>query len=1202
MRKIFLLITISFFNCLFGQLEPKSIKSPDVSAIEKYGKYGVSLSTGTVNVNIPLYQTNIKDSQLDLNLNYDTSGLKISEPAGITGMNWTLQQPGVISRNIKGIKDEFKSTTVNGRGHFYEYTALDIPNIETQTVYDSFESAFYPGDSQDLEPDIFSFTVMGKSGKFFLGQDGVWKVQSDHNFNVIINESDFVRPFNYYPAVKTVNYDYNGNPMEADVSSDGLVIGKITMIDDLGTQYIFGSSTNSIEYTANNFFYQKKGSEINSTAWYLDEVKDRTGETLFLFSYERDKPIARFYNNVDHPNKDYLYKLLSGSIISPIYLSAINTKNENVIFEYSDRNDLSFANEANIEYKFQKIKTDNGTQVDPNWPDKLFFLYTNFNQNSAAQLNSSVYVNWANASSLLKWKKLDKIVIKNTNGLIKREIILEYIEKPTERLFLTKVKFKNNSTEYSYKIKYNNGNGYEYNFDGSLPNYLWLRKNIFDNYSSTGIGNDNSTLCYIDCGGFDNDNLVKKGSLLKIIYPTGGFTYFDFEQNIFSKFLQKSGSSLNILQSSKRKGGGLRIKKIVNFPDINSTKRETIYYDYSLDDYNSSGILSIDANFLEPTNDLPWFEKFNIVGNGVKFSYNGPAVLYSKVTETRANESGVQKTENYFSNYDTSNYYLDKPYIIKVSGAWGIENILTDYIDKSFIRGKLLEKKVFDANNNLLIHSNYQYKGLDSFLGKFVYSSSHQSIPTALRKIYYGDFQLEKEFKKEYFNGKEINTEVLYDWVDYPYQISGSSIFSGSQRLNFTSTILPDGNILKTQTEYQYNCTSGYCHDEIFALPKKISNFKNSNLLKENVFIYKPLNANPKSLVVDELKETYFNSPNQSSKLKFTKYDVYGNIIEYNKQNGNYISIIMDSNGSKPLAKIEGALYSDLTPYLSDIQKPYVSNSSEALLNLSDPFTYATQKDIELRGHVSNLRKNLLNTLVTSYTYDSYDRLKTITQPNGSVEFYEYDNLGRLLNIKDVDGNILKEYQYNYTSNNSGDYPFLLEEITNEETKFTFIKKNCAAGEIGDIYKYTIPAGKYKSLISQADLFVKLNNDKELNGQNFANLYGNCLVTNSYGLGGLSTIELQTSSLYLNTNNVTGYFVFKPLSNFEPQQENFIAVVPNDMKPSVNRNFSFHQQGPDVDRYWSFTINTEGYLLAIMSGTPLLSDEIININSFQYEK
>lgn len=1196
MRNLYIL---SAFVCtihLFGQLEPQSVKSPDAATLEKYGKYGVSLSTGAVDVNIPLHQIPLNEQSLDLQLMYDTSGLKISEPAGITGVNWSLNLPGIITRHTNGLVDELilSASPPLIRGHFFDYGALNFPNIDSQQGFIDFENSLEPGDASDAQPDVFIFNAMGKTGKFFLGQDGFWKVQSDHNFKVVINESDFVLPFNYYPPPVQKS---SMLPVEAQYT--GRSIGKITMIDDMGTQYIFGSDSSSIEYSVSSFFNQKNNL-INSSAWYLTKVIDRTDNTLFTCSYVRGKPIARFYNNINHSNKDFLYQLLNGTVISPVYLTGIYSRDEEVSLTYSNRSDLNFANEANIEYKFQKIKDNNGvTGIDPHWPDKLYFLYSNFHQNSTNQINPAAFYSWNAASELLKWQKLSKITIK-TNNVIKKEIDFEYIDRSTERLFLTNINFSNSTYEqggkYGYKIEYNSGLNTKYVFDGSLPNYLWLGKNIFDNYSALTESSDST--CYLSCNSYMNDELVKKGSLFRIIYPSGGFTYFDFEQNEFSQFIYKAGSSFLLAPSSRKKAGGLRIKKIVNFPDIASVNRETISYTYNLDDYHSSGILAIDANFIESDNKLPWFQNYNIVGNGIKLTNNGPPVQYSKVTEERVADSNQGKTEYFYTNYDTSDFHMDIPYV-RLNNNLGAMNLLINYVDRSFLRGKLIEKKIYDGNKNLIEHTSFQYRSPQNFLEKFVYSYNYMG-DHMLRKIYYGDYELEKEINRKYFNGKELKTERSYNRVDYPSSKSVSPVFSGSTRLSSMVDAFPDGTITKTETDYQFDCTAvSDCNQELFGLPKKIKNYKNNILLSQEDLTYVAINNNPNSLKVREIISTH-NLSSLPSTNNFTRYDIYGNIIEYKKNDGIYVSVIMDAKGTKPLARIEGVQYSTLAPYLVNIQKPYIANRDEALSNIADPVSFNNVKDVELRGFISTMRKDLSNSLVSSYTYDSFNRLKTSTTPNGTVEFYVYDNLGRLKSVANEEGQTLKNNKYNYTTNNSGNYPYLLEPQFNYEISKEYIKQNCAVPLKGDVYAYTVPQGFFQSLIPG-----KVNSDAWnyliQNGQPQADLNGSCVLPDGYGLTGLSTIDLQTSGINLNNNVVSGYFAFKPLS-IDTQQGSFIAIVPDHMKPSADRYYTYHEVSVGKERFWSFTIQTDGYISVFMNGTPLNADESIGIHAFQYEK
>jgi YD repeat-containing protein len=48
------------------------------------------------------------------------------------------------------------------------------------------------------------------------------------------------------------------------------------------------------------------------------------------------------------------------------------------------------------------------------------------------------------------------------------------------------------------------------------------------------------------------------------------------------------------------------------------------------------------------------------------------------------------------------------------------------------------------------------------------------------------------------------------------------------------------------------------------------------------------------------------------------------------------------------------------------------------------------------------------------YTEDFVERVTSITDPKGDKITYEYDEFNRLKQVKDKNGNILSENQYNY--------------------------------------------------------------------------------------------------------------------------------------------------------------------------------------------
>lgn len=64
--------------------------------------------------------------------------------------------------------------------------------------------------------------------------------------------------------------------------------------------------------------------------------------------------------------------------------------------------------------------------------------------------------------------------------------------------------------------------------------------------------------------------------------------------------------------------------------------------------------------------------------------------------------------------------------------------------------------------------------------------------------------------------------------------------------------------------------------------------------------------------------------------------------------------------------------------------------------------------------YVDELRLYPVGSQMISYTHKPLVGMTSQTDPSGRVQSFEYDSFGRLLRIKDADGNIVKQYQYRY--------------------------------------------------------------------------------------------------------------------------------------------------------------------------------------------
>jgi len=85
------------------------------------------------------------------------------------------------------------------------------------------------------------------------------------------------------------------------------------------------------------------------------------------------------------------------------------------------------------------------------------------------------------------------------------------------------------------------------------------------------------------------------------------------------------------------------------------------------------------------------------------------------------------------------------------------------------------------------------------------------------------------------------------------------------------------------------------------------------------------------------------------------------------------------------------------------------------LLSPEQPYTGSTF-NLSVTGATSydDIRIYPADSELTTFTYDKLVGITSSTDPKGLTTFYEYDALQRLLNVKNADGDIVKNYQYHY--------------------------------------------------------------------------------------------------------------------------------------------------------------------------------------------
>ncbi|MEM1409085.1 MAG: hypothetical protein AAGG59_20030, partial [Bacteroidota bacterium] len=170
--------------------------SPNVVALEKYGNIPVSLYTGIPEISIPIHTLRSGQLTLPISLSYHASGLKVDEIPGWTGAGWSIQNGGLINREVRGgFPDELANHGFYAIGDYV--SNLTPPDPVTQTpeewlFFDQIDRGHY-----DLEPDMYNYSYPGGSGKFMVGhnQNGYYVSAVFPVSNVKIDVSNFPNEF-----------------------------------------------------------------------------------------------------------------------------------------------------------------------------------------------------------------------------------------------------------------------------------------------------------------------------------------------------------------------------------------------------------------------------------------------------------------------------------------------------------------------------------------------------------------------------------------------------------------------------------------------------------------------------------------------------------------------------------------------------------------------------------------------------------------------------------------------------------------------------------------------------------------------------------------------------------------------------------------------------------------------------------------------
>lgn len=496
MRYIYLFMAGLLSVCIAQAQEFDPVKNitpaaPEAAQFQKYGDIPVSYYSGTPNISIPLYTIQAYDVTVPIGLSYHASGVKLTEMASWVGTGWSLSAGGMLSRSVRG-KPDFIDYVGDQITQSYFSTTTSYPTIPSSLGQNDFDYVVDAVNQEvDVQPDEYYINFLGRSVKFYIKQSK----------EVIVDPSDKIKID--YPT-QTVPY--------------------WIVTDASGTQYLFGSTVESRQISK----HTNPGNTTTDfvSSWYLVEIKSATNHSV-TFDYQLASSFTRLPNQRHHNSET----MISGDF-NPIWLCPTDPPGWNV--------DRIINRSSALSYQFKPVKLTKINFQRGGENHTVEFVSDNARNDALDEVENI----------RLEYYKLHFIHIKQ--GVNKRLTYTFDYDNLTNGLWL----------KLLHNVSYDHGDfdgsieethSFEYDEHTALPHKKSWDMDYWGLYN--GAGNVMQTLLPIAdgfTGGVNrnyNFNYAKKGILTKIIYPTGGFSTFEYEPHVVAP---------NAVV------GGLRIKKITS--------------------------------------------------------------------------------------------------------------------------------------------------------------------------------------------------------------------------------------------------------------------------------------------------------------------------------------------------------------------------------------------------------------------------------------------------------------------------------------------------------------------------------------------------------------------------------------------------------------------------------------------------------------
>jgi hypothetical protein len=1068
-RILFLLLFLSLgtTHILYAQSNPEpdfsnvNPPSPNAASLGQYGNYPTTLYNGLVNISIPVYDIKTPRFDIPISLSYHASGIKVTEVASWVGLGWALNTGGEITRQVMGNPDDKSQGYLSSGNEVKIANSLDLQtsNSDISYIQDVLNGTY------DGEPDIFSYMFPGGEGHFLFNIDKTSfinipedknKISVDfaNNRITIVDKNGNTYIFgNSLAGTTYIETSTTYGPTTEGPDNSAWMLADIIPADKSDTIRFNYNSSYSTTYqdiydywtVSDDHMYTDErdpyGQEIcppiyksgpgnntqgtidtYNTEYTLSEIDFKNGKVLF----ERN-PNAR----LDGQSDTALQK-----IIAYHYDYASDTykpiKTVTLFQSYFNNNDRLRLDSLQITgigiaqpqtYKFSYDPT-----LLPKGPSLLQDYWGYYNSNPGATLIPQMQVEFIQDHGTSYGNITVGDANRNADTSRVKACSLERIDYPTGGY--TQFVYESNQFDLNNVITYGGGLRIK-----EILNYDGISSKPQITYFKYGVN---------ECG-YGDFNIPGPSIQGSLTYSNeiGLYNYYNSTGCPVETIRQRTYSSTPDYSFSPLDGSPVFYPTVTEYQEdsTGATDGKTIYnYEYTPDA----------LTFFVPNTRKTHIQTY-IWRRGHlldKTVYNKNNNIVSQETNTYS----IFDEKLYDSISIVANQYIH--YGESPTGGYSTS-------DPNIQNGMLYQYGSYSIQTGLELLTNNT---------KTTYNQNDPSKSITKTSTYSYDTSNYQPSSITVTNSKGEN-DITH--LTYPpdYSITGTPAISAAAGMQY----LQNNHVISPVIE-KYLQKENADGSDLRTIGGILTTFKQNAPLPDSVFYLSlsspSYNFSPARITYNSVNK----NSNYIPMIISDQYDNFGNILQQHKINDVLHAYIWDYNNAYPIASVVNSAQSDIayTSFEADgkgnwtfsgaptsaeggvtgtmayslasgaISKSGLTSSTNYIVSYwlysggsvsisggslsgsitghtANNWTYhevtvtgATGITISGSGYIDELRLYPAGSQMTTYTYEPLVGITSKCGPDNKIQYYDYDGLGRLQDIKDEDGNIIKTYDYHY--------------------------------------------------------------------------------------------------------------------------------------------------------------------------------------------